>query len=363
MCVTFNTNIQKKDFDILAITKLNYEENKDQVYAYLKHDVMSLAEIVIGLNKIYNNFGINLNQVLTSSAFSLRCVQKAGFVSFIIRNQTMRDFIRSCLYGGRTQHIFSRFEEGLPKLNNVLDKWWGSCVDDCFHEVRVKDFKKLVPFSDFYIYSVGIIFTQERFVVALDANSLYPTAMCNFPVHNGRVKINDKVNNVADLKPDVLYFCQVDVIKPPPNLIFPILPVRKEDHIEWSGSEIIDGTYTSIDLREAVNRRCNILGGEELVLNRGYLVESARSQPIIMPTNIAAEILSNSKVIMNRLIDCCGGITDQPCGFYTDTDSLYVVSSKLPILERKGYLGQKLGQFKNDLGDKEFIILFSSTKS
>ena len=438
LCKTFDTSVQKKDYDILAIYKTNFHENCEDVYSYLKHDILSLAEIVLGLNKIYNNFGIHLNDVLTSSAFSLRCVQKEGFTSFVIRNQTMRDFIRSCLYGGRTQHVVSRFDDGLNGLQRVIGKWKERVVDDCLHGVRVKDFLKLVPAKENFLTSTGVLFSKERFVVALDANSLYPTAMKQFPVHNGRVHVNENVKSVSDFDSQSLYFCQIDEIVPPEGLVFPILPVRKEDHIEWSGRTIVDGTYTSIDLLEAHKRgysignvvkcleisesstalqncveslyrqrlqtenpilrdilklilnsiygrmcqkdihssyslydldstgklltvgrkplyRCNVVSTEESILNRGVLVESVRKT--IMPTNIAAEILSISKLVMNKLIDCCGGIVDQPCGFYTDTDCLYVLSTKLDIIENKGFLGKKLGQFKNDLGDREFIIL------
>ena len=263
--------------------------------------------------------------------------------------------------------------------------------------------------------------------------------MANYPVHNGKLEEDNRIKTLEDLNPDYFYFCKVDVITPPTDLVFPILPVRHKDHIEWSAKIIYQGTYTSIDLFEASSRgyiignivqcivckdsttllqssltqlyekrvesqdpvmrdvlklimnsiygrmgqkdiktfyslyrknseggldmtgrkqlyRCNVVSTEELVHDRGYLIEEVRKTPVLMPVNIAAEILSNSKVVMNKLIDLCGGI-ENPCGYYSDTDSLYVSNSKIPYLKSKGLIGTGLGQYKNDLGSNKHIIL------
>ena len=266
-----------------------------------------------------------------------------------------------------------------------------ACVDDCMHLVRVKESKLLIPSFNSYYQSCGLLFVSDKFLVALDANSLYPTAMANYPVHNGKLEADNRIKTLEVLNPDYLYFCKVDVITPPTDLVFPILPVRHKDHIEWSAKIIYQGTYTSIDLFEASSRgyiignivqcivckdsttllqssltqlyekrvesqdpvmrhvlklimnsiygrmgqkdiktfyslyrknseggldmtgrkqlyRCNVVSTEELVHDRGYLIEEVRKTPVLMPVNIAAEILSNSKVVMNKLIDLCGGI-------------------------------------------------------
>ena len=139
LCKTFQTEEQKMDYDILSIKKHNYLLHLDSVYTYLKKDVMSLGEVVLGLHKVYMNFGIHLDEVLTSSAFSLKCIQKQGFTAQVVRNDTYREFVRSCLYGGRTQHIISKFNDNLCAILNFASRWKKACVDDCMHLVRVKE--------------------------------------------------------------------------------------------------------------------------------------------------------------------------------------------------------------------------------
>ena len=72
---------------------------------------------------------------------------------------------------------------------------------------------------------------------------------------------------------------------------------------------------------------------------------------------LGAFILAYSRRIMNWYIHALDGFSKHVI-VYMDTDSLYIPVSFYPVLEEKGYIGDELGQCKNDYGEGVVIEKF-----
>ncbi len=75
------------------------------------------------------------------------------------------------------------------------------------------------------------------------------------------------------------------------------------------------------------------------------------------PTHIAIQIAALSRRWMNNIIKVLekNGV-HWPSIIYQDTDSYYLPTSTINILKRHGFLGNKLGQMKNDYGSDSRIV-------
>uniref|UniRef100_A0A1X7UML6 DNA-directed DNA polymerase n=1 Tax=Amphimedon queenslandica TaxID=400682 RepID=A0A1X7UML6_AMPQE len=77
------------------------------------------------------------------------------------------------------------------------------------------------------------------------------------------------------------------------------------------------------------------------------------------PAQVGAEILSESKAIMNKLLDI------NPYAIhYMDTDSGYVKNKIIDIAKKRNLIGNDMGQFKNDYGEGKKCVygLFAAAK-
>ena len=66
-----------------------------------------------------------------------------------------------------------------------------------------------------------------------------------------------------------------------------------------------------------------------------------------MPLHLGAFVLSNSKLIMNKIIQATDGFYTNDVN-YTDTDSLYIENKHWDKLEKAGLVGKNEFQGKND---------------
>jgi len=73
-----------------------------------------------------------------------------------------------------------------------------------------------------------------------------------------------------------------------------------------------------------------------------------------MPLYLGSLILAYSRKIMNNLIESIDGFKNNEV-YYTDTDSIYIRSSKYKNLIDSNYIGKELGQAKNDYGEGGII--------
>ena len=72
---------------------------------------------------------------------------------------------------------------------------------------------------------------------------------------------------------------------------------------------------------------------------------------------LGAFILSYARRIMNQYIYALNGFFKHEIE-YMDTDSMYIRVNKYGLLEEKGYIGDELGQCKNDYGEGVVIVKF-----
>ena len=77
------------------------------------------------------------------------------------------------------------------------------------------------------------------------------------------------------------------------------------------------------------------------------------------PCHVGAEILAQSKVILNSLSQI------NPFeNYYMDTDSVYLPSTMVPIADKKGLINDDMGGFKNDFGEGKRCVkgIFAAAK-
>ena len=74
-----------------------------------------------------------------------------------------------------------------------------------------------------------------------------------------------------------------------------------------------------------------------------------------MPSHLGSFILSHSKRIMNNFIECIDGFKN-PKIYYGNTDSVYILKEEWEILNKNGFIGNNLGQGKNDYGDGGIVF-------
>ncbi len=68
------------------------------------------------------------------------------------------------------------------------------------------------------------------------------------------------------------------------------------------------------------------------------------------PVYLSAQILAYARVYMSQIMRCCNAYhSPEHSIYYTDTDSLVIPPSCIPLLDAGGYIGKELGQLKCDL--------------
>jgi hypothetical protein len=97
---------------------------------------------------------------------------------------------------------------------------------------------------------------------------------------------------------------------------------------------------------------------------RGYMANvPVKELKVKQPFYLGAQILARSKELMSDVLIAIDGYRDPATAFlYTDTDSLLLTAEairRLALVDGGRYLGNGLGQFKNDLGEGRIIAFIA----
>jgi hypothetical protein len=209
-CMMFGTSKQKIDFDIKDKSFEWYQENINSTQPesnwreYLTADVESLAELMVKLEQSYKKFGTSMLWFtgLPGIAFYLMNNYCKGMSKlYVPKDPSMVAFIKSSMYGGR-----------------VL----------CFK----RHYKA----------------TDDDGMIAIDYNSLYPSAMalCSFPYGQPFLFTPD---NIGEFDKRAHYIILVTVLIP--NIRYAYHPYKTEEGLLiYPSNTTIKGVYNDVDLRE-----------------------------------------------------------------------------------------------------------------
>lgn len=360
----------KDEFDIVG-KDLEWYRTNDGWVNYLKQDVRALAEILIKLEELINEYSesITCNLGLPSFAWKVMTKNCHGLSkTWVPKHPSMINLIKASIYGGRVIH-------------------WKKTIDS------VTD--------DMYI--------------CCDANSLYPSAMfsSSFPTGQARV-IEDFTDFTIDRYKHFIVTVEIEA----PNIRYPYHPYKNsKGYLLYQVGKFI-GTYNDVDIKEMIKdgyvitkyingiywtesyrifgdlietlyQRRKEVGGDsplgyfiKILLNSlyGKLLEMIKSTSsfkenktntpsrvitlvngqtefrstlrnaiVKKPLHLASYVLSNSRKIMNEIIRAVG--PDNIA--YGDTDSIYIAKTAFKPLEP--YMNNNLCGFKNDYGDDKWV--------
>lgn len=396
LCKSFNVIKSKFEFDIKGKSKEWYikhssipmldelDDNsvEDREFAwktYLKRDVVCLGLALMEVEKCFNTLfqeSITTSVGIPGISYKVLIKQLRNKTLQVPKDEDVRKFIRSSIYGGRVLHFKTKGEN----------------------------------------------------LICLDANSLYPSAQYEgqYPIGECKEMSITIFNNII-LEKRKLFIAEVTMDGK--NCKYPIMPYKNEEGMLVYPCGIFRGVYTCIDIYEALAagyeikeyhmgiywdnkaRIFEVIKGLyetrkkfkreknsaeyifKIMLNAGYgkFVEKRKkgikfstshneiNKPIKayklkngqeiflyppeqggkeVPAFIGAFILSYSKRIMNKFMDKIGLENI----YYGDTDSIYVDSRVKDKL--KDYYNSDLGGLKNDYGDDTIIVkaLFADYK-
>lgn len=271
IAINFKCKIQKGDFDHKLIQSWEdvhrYKEQAPNDHIgwgpYLDADVDSLAEIVEKYStQVYENFNADVFKYVTLSSLTYKLWGQTTLKNNIVIETPQTDkyhFIRDAVFGGRVFPMQKKFATSC--LNEEEEKLLQHIYHDLDLNIDLEDIK----YDDQDLKNIyQKIFNAGSFVMNMDMNSLYPTAMClEYPVGIGEWSTHPQ----QDFENGYMGIYHIS-FEAPKNLIMAILPQRNKEYTsfvddeklnkQWKGSGIKwslennEGVYTNIDIQMAL---------------------------------------------------------------------------------------------------------------
>lgn len=268
----FKCKVQKGDFNHHLIKSWadveRYKETAENIgemgwKPYLDCDVYSLAEIVQKYSQnVYDTFAVDVFKSVTLSSMTYKLWGQSTLEQNVVIETPQYDkydFVKDSIYGGRVFPLQKYFatdalnpeeQTELQRIYKELDS--GISLDDIKYDPN--------EVSEMY----KKIWDSGSFLMNMDMNSLYPTAMrLDMPVGISEWSSNPQ----TDFQNDYMGIYHIE-FDPPKNLILAILPQRntvytppwesKTDNKKWKGSGIKwslepnEGIFTSVEIKQAI---------------------------------------------------------------------------------------------------------------
>jgi len=263
----FKCRVQKGDFDHTLIKSWEdvekYRTGQNGWELYLDADVYSLAEIVEKYcTNVYDTFKVDVFKSVTLSSMTYKLWGQTTLKQHVVIETPQYDkydFVKDSIYGGRVFPLQKHFatnaltkeeESYLEKIYQQLDA--GIPLDDIKYEPE--------EISTMYTK----IWDSGSFLMNMDMNSLYPTAMrLDMPVGISEWSSNPQI----DFQNGYMGIYHIE-FEPPKNLILAVLPQRnlpysapwenKEENKKWKQSgikwslEANEGIFTSVEIEQAI---------------------------------------------------------------------------------------------------------------
>ncbi len=251
IAVKFKFPITKGEMDHDSITVDNWEARRAEWEPYLERDVKLVTRLIVLINRMYQEVGIKpkrprmtpVVRFLTAPSAAMAYAIQEGLEGEKQTHPGIRNFIRKAVVGGRVQCCIRKYKH--PEWEQMLENLKAN-------EETLAEYKELEegPEPAWKTYRISDK-NKDEGLISLDANSLYPSAMALDGAHVGGAVMF--TGTTADLlATDDLVIATLDLIQPPPNILFPVLPTKASDgSLVWSNQNLVNETYTNIDLKEA----------------------------------------------------------------------------------------------------------------
>ncbi len=233
----------------------------DELSEYLERDCKIVYQLIIDLKLFLRSLGMNPKRILTAGNLAITC-----FLTYARKNNLHWIFSS----GGTT------FKS---KMNKEVRKAFRGARIECFRNGAFKD------------------------VLKIDVRSLYPFIMKNmdFP------KLNKEIIVRGDFTENYLDYIGVIncIVKVPEGLDYNYLPIRYNGTSYFPGDKILEGTWTTLEIREAIK-----LGYKVIKYKWGVFYKTASQNPLNGFINMLWETRKNTtseienmicKIIMNSL--------------------------------------------------------------
>ena len=231
-CKTFNTSIVKLDFDIVDKSYewyVEYMDSKDEKTdwrKYLENDVKSLSQVIFGAEKAFSKFGVSM----------------FWFTGL----------------PGIAYHMLNTYCLGMEKLYVPKDPSAVKFIKEAYYGGRVIQWKRFYEDKD------------EKGMISIDMNSLYPSAMYagSFPIGEPKMFNSENIKNYSKY-PHYIVEAEIEI----PNIRYAYHPYRSDDGLLiYPSNKTIVGVYNDVDLKEMVKD-----GYKIKKVNKGiYWVQSQR---------------------------------------------------------------------------------------
>ncbi|ESP02035.1 hypothetical protein LOTGIDRAFT_157165 [Lottia gigantea] len=414
-------NLRKiEDVNIAKYIKDNWESLRHEWEPYAKRDTLCLGACLIKYNQamkktVFQNVSNNLtapslslkDKVLKEEEF--RQIEKQNVEKVYSHTHPfIRYFIRQSIKGGRVSANRKSFETNkMDEICAILKEYNESDTEgiiDLFKEYSVNPKDK----TEVHTKLKELNYSK---LMAFDANGLYASAMTEakdkitFTNRIGQKETGTKIRFRNGFCHDVLTSVDIQEIvksggkiirildgrvykenfKTPPYRDYILIlkelrnKYKKEGDMVASncmkllgnslyGKSIQKDINTSRHLWSEATFKANFdshVKSYEKVNDSQYIVEMNEEEKEFVPpkdftrltpTHLGAFILSHSKKIMNNFIHVIDGFY-KPEIYYTDTDSLYISSSKWDKLNEAGLVSEnEYSKGKNDYGDGGIIF-------
>lgn len=197
---------------------------------YLTYDVRSLTNLIFNVDAMYNDFGFSITNYVGLPGIAMDMMNSYCYnlsKLYVPSDPSMVELCHASIKGGRVLHFKDRWDSPIKK-----DVKWD---DDA------KNYKNIINHEitqDIY----------EDYLICIDMNSLYPSAMfaCGFPVGKPELVPKDKLEDFNKY-PHYLGEFEVTI----PNIRYPIHPYKSDKGaLLYPSNQTVIDVYNDVDVRE-----------------------------------------------------------------------------------------------------------------
>jgi hypothetical protein len=201
---------------------------------YLSFDVRSLSNLIFNVEDMYNDFGFSITNYVGLPGVAMDMMNSYCYnlsKLYVPSDPSVVELCKASIKGGRVVHFKDVWDSPLRKGVR-----WDSDKKEFMNEINevIKD---------------GI---YEDYLICIDMNSLYPSAMyaCGFPVGRPELVPKDELESGTWLKhPHFLGEFEVTI----PNIRYAIHPYKTEKGaLTYPTNQTVIDVYNDVDIREMI---------------------------------------------------------------------------------------------------------------
>ena len=400
-CKSFGVSEEnaKTEFDHFKIKSWeDVYKYRDEVEPYVKRDVLGMKEVFDKFSSmLYEVFKVHMTEFVTLSSMSFAIWTTSLKELVELPDTTKYKFIRESLYGGRTypmqreftskhydEIVNSKSTDELKEVYKRMDDWIFNADATSLYPTAMVNYEYPLGNSEWVenptdiskigIYEVDIVCNTNLVVPILPQKDGNGGISWNLKPRRAVYTSQDLQNalkygyTITKIHKALVWEKQGDIFN---EYIMRCYKIKEENDdnpvLRQIGKILMNALYGKmlerarfeetklcnniIDVWEFNKQFCmtDVQFIKDKVVVIGMPVnDNVSVKRIRKPSQIGTFILSYSRTHMLNAMSAICPTLDEHFFTYTDTDSLHIHASKLPILEEKGWLSKGLGQLSDD---------------